>query len=156
MPDEAARVACYACDLIAGRAPLPGGRIHETQHWVVEHCTGPFGLGALIVKPHRHVPHVWELSRTELAEMGPLLGAASRVVHRLTACDQAYVCLWSHGGFVAGHIHYLVQPVSNALRDRFDEAGPALQVEMFRRGEIPPVELVESFCERARAAFRTA
>jgi len=156
MPDEATRAACYACDLIAGRAPLPGGRIHETQHWVVEHCTGPFGVGALIVKPRRHVLHVWELTPTELDEMGPLLGAASRVVQRVTGCDQVYVCLWSHGGFEAAHIHYLVQPVSKSMRDRYAEAGPAMQVEMFRRGEIPRADLVEGFCARAREAFPLA
>ena len=155
MPDEPTGPACYACDLMAGRAPLPGGRIHETMHWIVEHCTGPFGVGALIVKPRRHVLHVWELSAAELQEMGQLLGAASQVVYRLTECDQVYVCLWSHGGFEPAHIHYLVQPVSKSLRDRFAEAGSALQVEMFRRGEAPRADLVDACCERARGAFRS-
>ena len=27
-------VGCLACDLAAGRLPLPGGRIHETGHWI--------------------------------------------------------------------------------------------------------------------------
>jgi hypothetical protein len=49
---------CIACDLSAGRAPLPGGLIHRTQHWLVEHCIGPLGIGTLIVKPERHVEHV--------------------------------------------------------------------------------------------------
>ena len=31
---------CLACDLTAGRLPLPGGRIHETDYWIVEHCVG--------------------------------------------------------------------------------------------------------------------
>lgn len=155
MPDEATDRACYACDLIAGRARLPGGRIFETDHWIVEHCTGPFGVGALIVKPRRHVLHVWDLSTAELREMGPLIGAASRVVRRLTDCDQVYVCLWSHGGFEPGHIHYLIQPVPRALRDEYREAGPSLQVEMFRRGENPRADLVEAFCERAKKEFRS-
>lgn len=38
---------CTACDLAAGTLPLPGGRIHETTHWLVEHCVGPLGLGTL-------------------------------------------------------------------------------------------------------------
>jgi diadenosine tetraphosphate (Ap4A) HIT family hydrolase len=156
MPDDANDPACYACDLIAGRAPLPGGRIHATNHWIVEHCTGPLGVGALIVKPRRHVLHVWELSQAELEEMGPLIGATSRVVRRLTACDQVYVCLWSHGGYQAVHIHYVVQPVSETLRDQYADAGPSLQVEMFRRGDIPRVDLVETFCERARNEFSNA
>jgi len=130
--------------------------LHETMHWIVEHCTGPFGVGALIVKPRRHVLHVWDLTLIESREMGLLIGASSRVVRRLTECDQVYVCLWSHGGYVPCHIHYLIQPVSTALRGRYEEAGPSLQVEMFRHGETPRVDLVEAFCERARDAFRSA
>jgi hypothetical protein len=42
---------CLACDLAEGRLPLPGGRIHETTHWLVEHCVGPLAVGTLIVKP---------------------------------------------------------------------------------------------------------
>jgi len=40
---------CLACDLAAGRQPLPGGVIHQTESWLVEHCVGPLGLGTLIV-----------------------------------------------------------------------------------------------------------
>ena len=54
---------CYACRLIEGAAPLPGGRIHVTEHWVVEHCTGPLGVGTMIVKPFRHCLHVGEKGR---------------------------------------------------------------------------------------------
>ena len=39
---------CLACDLTAGRQDLPGGRIHETAHWIVEHCIGPLGVGTRI------------------------------------------------------------------------------------------------------------
>jgi hypothetical protein len=46
---------CLACDLTEGRVPLPGGLIHETSRWRVEHCVGPLGVGTLIVKPKRHV-----------------------------------------------------------------------------------------------------
>ena len=45
---------CLACRLTAGDEPLPGGRIHATEHWLVEHCIGPLGTGTLIVKPFRH------------------------------------------------------------------------------------------------------
>jgi ATP adenylyltransferase len=58
---------------------LPGGRIHETTHWRVEHCVGPLGLGTLIVKPRRHVTRVADITDDEAAELGPLLRATSRV-----------------------------------------------------------------------------
>jgi hypothetical protein len=60
---------CLACDLYDG----PGGVIHETPHWVVEHCVGPLGPGTLVVKPKRHVVHVADLSSEEADELGPLL-----------------------------------------------------------------------------------
>jgi diadenosine tetraphosphate (Ap4A) HIT family hydrolase len=71
---------CPACDLAAGRRELPGGRIHETGHWIVEHCVGPLGLGTLLVKPARHVTSVAELDDDEVAEMGPLLQPATTAV----------------------------------------------------------------------------
>ena len=45
---------CLACELIAGERELPGGRVFATDHWVVEHCVGPLGVGTLLVKPFRH------------------------------------------------------------------------------------------------------
>jgi ATP adenylyltransferase len=49
---------CLACDLYGGRVDLPGGVIHDSSRWVVEHTVGPLGVGTLIVKPRRHVVHV--------------------------------------------------------------------------------------------------
>jgi hypothetical protein len=42
---------CMACALSDGRLPLPGGLIHRTAYWRVEHCIGPLGLGTLTVEP---------------------------------------------------------------------------------------------------------
>ncbi len=35
---------------------LPGGLVHATDRWPVEHCLGPPGLGTWIVKSKRHRP----------------------------------------------------------------------------------------------------
>src|SRR6184192_51801 len=64
---------CLACDLAEGRVDLPGGEILVANHWIVEHCVGPLGVGTLIVKPKRHVVHCWELDESEASELGPLL-----------------------------------------------------------------------------------
>src|SRR5438270_12275711 len=111
------RVDCMACELADGRRHLPGGRIHRTVHWVVEHCVGPLGLGTLIVKPERHVTAVADLSPGEAAELGPLLRQASAVAHELAGdpsdpVEQVYNCLWSHAGGRPVHIHYVIQPVT--------------------------------------------
>jgi diadenosine tetraphosphate (Ap4A) HIT family hydrolase len=69
---------CYACRLTAGTEPLPGGRICTTASWVVEHCTGPLGVGTLIVKPLRHCLHIGDLTPAEAQELGPLLQRVSQ------------------------------------------------------------------------------
>ena len=143
---------CFACDLAAGRVSLPGGRLHETEHWLVEHCVGPLGVGTLIVKPRSHVVHVSELSDEEASELGPLLRRTAAVVTKLSKPDQVYVCLWSHKGGVPVHIHFVIQPVTTEQRNRHG-GGAYLQAAMFEADEMPPPQEVEMFAERARAAF---
>src|SRR5688572_9352307 len=97
MPTRATMTTdCMACELMRGDRDLPGGRIWETEHWVVEHCIGPLGVGTLVVKPLRHCVAVSALTSDESAELGPLLVRASSCVRELCAPDQVYVCLWSH------------------------------------------------------------
>ena len=57
---------CLACDLAAGRQELPGGRIYQTEHWLVEHCVGPLPVGTLVLKPRRHCLHIWDLKDAEV------------------------------------------------------------------------------------------
>jgi diadenosine tetraphosphate (Ap4A) HIT family hydrolase len=144
---------CLACDLASGRRSLPGGRIHRTGFWLVEHCVGPMGLGALIVKPERHVTAVADLTEGEAAELGPLLRLASWVAGQLTDADQVYNCLWSHLGGRPGHIHYVVQPVTRQQMTDYAAFGPALQVAMSRAGAVPAEADVERVAEEARRLF---
>ena len=144
---------CIACELADGRRPLPGGRIFRTDHWLVEHCVGPLGLGTLIVKPQRHVTGVGGLTEAEAAELGPLLRTTSDIAQRLVGAEQTYNCLWSHAGGVAGHVHYVVQPVTAEQMSEFAAYGPNLQAAMFERGETPHAEDIVRIAEAARRAF---
>ena len=144
---------CLACDLADGRVPLPGGVIHESSHWLVEHCVGPLGVGTLLVKPKRHVTRVAELTEAEAAELGPLLRRTAAVVDRLLEPEQVYTWLFSHAGRQPVHVHYVVQPATRGAMDDFGEYGPQLTTAMFARGEQPPVDEVALFAERARAIF---
>lgn len=144
---------CLACDLAEGRRPLPGGVLHDSGRWLVEHCVGPLGVGTLVVKPRRHVLHVAELEDGEATELGPLLRRAADVVTELTGAEQVYVCLWSHAGGVPVHIHFVVQPVTSETKEKWGVLGPALQTEMFVRGEEPVPADVEAFAARARSLF---
>ncbi len=141
---------CLACDLSSGKQDLPGGRIYATDHWVVEHCIGPFGVGTLIAKPLRHCLQVSELTKKEAAELGPLLQHATSAIESLIEPDQVYACLWSHAGWTPGHIHFVLQPSWNRFQDEHEKPGPSLQVDMLSKNELPPRDEVEAFAEQAR------
>jgi len=142
---------CLACDLLAGRRPVPGGTIDETDLWVVQHCVGPLGIGTLIVKPKRHVVHLGELDEEEAADLGPLLRRTAAAVARVFEPDQVYVCLWSHAENVPGHIHWVVQPVASSADPA--RRGPHLQAAMFDADEYPDPAAVEDAADRLRAAL---
>jgi diadenosine tetraphosphate (Ap4A) HIT family hydrolase len=145
---------CFACDLTAGRIPLPGGLIHRSEHWLVEPNIGPLSLGTLIVKPERHVTEVAALSAAEAAELGPLLRLASAVASELvTDVDQVYNCLWSHAGGRPVHIHYVVQPVTKCQVRTSGVFGPMLQIAMFEAGVIAPDSEIERVSDHARRLF---
>ena len=59
---------CLACKLISEPDSLPGGRIHATELWCVEHCVGTLGVGTLIVKPLRHCTQLADLTDAEARE----------------------------------------------------------------------------------------
>lgn len=141
---------CLACDLAAGRAPLPGGLIHETAGWRVEHCVGPLGVGTLVVKPKRHVHYLADLDPRESQELGPLLTQTASVVARLTDAAQVYCCLWSHGPV---HLHFVVQPELDDVVAEHGVYGPRMQAAMFARGEAIDVGAATAFAHQAREAF---
>ncbi len=144
-----------ACDLAAGRRELPGGEIARTSSWVIEHCVGPLGVGTLILKPIRHCVGLWDLNADEAAELGPALQLFTRLTRELSDADQVFCTLWSFSGGEPGHIHYVLQPVTRADRDRIGKSGPFIQTAMFDSGDMPPSEAVARFCEEARDWLRT-
>jgi diadenosine tetraphosphate (Ap4A) HIT family hydrolase len=147
---------CLACDLTGGRAELPGGVIYRSEHWVLEPCIGPLPVGALILKPLRHITHLWELSAAEAAELGPLLKRASTVISTLSLPDQVYVCLWSHAGWQAGHVHFVLQPAWNSQQAEHSLPGPMLQADLFAANQAPDHDAVRAFAERAREMLSSA
>jgi diadenosine tetraphosphate (Ap4A) HIT family hydrolase len=155
-PEEAAvSQECVACRLIAGELDLPGGRIFQTEHWVVEHCIGSLGVGTLILKPFRHIVGLADLSSAEAAPLGLLLQRTSSIIRTLTESDQIYTCLWSHADWRPGHIHFVLQPVWNSLQSRYPGPGPVLQMAMFKESNPLDRGGVQAFCDRARAAFES-
>ena len=144
---------CMACQLTAGEHELVGGRIFQTEHWVVEHCIGTLGVGTLSLKPFRHIVGLADMSDAEAADLGPLMQRATSILKALTDADQVYACLWSHADWTPGHIHFVLQPAWNALRSRYPGPGPALQMAMFTEAQPLDPHAVRAFCTRARSAF---
>ena len=142
-----------ACQLADGVVGVPGGLLHATSGWRVEHCIGPLGVGTFVVKPSRHVTSLADLTDSEATELGPLLRLTARVARHLTPCEQVYCCLWSHVGGVPGHIHYVVQPVTAAQRQEASCHGPALQLKMFQDGMNPDGQAVRELADRAGLLF---
>jgi diadenosine tetraphosphate (Ap4A) HIT family hydrolase len=144
---------CMACQLTAGERDLLGGRIFQTENWVVEHCIGTLGVGTLILKPLRHIVGLADMSDAEAADLGLLMQRATSIIKALTDSDQVYACLWSHADWTPGHIHFVLQPAWNALRSRYPGPGPALQMAMFTEAQALDPHAVQAFCARARSAF---
>jgi ATP adenylyltransferase len=149
-------VGCLGCDLLAGRRALPGGIVHQTAGWVVNHVVGSMNLGTLIVSPQEHIVAVADLDDRAVAEFGRILRDAARVVEALCRPEQTYMSLWSHGASARKHLHVAVQPVTTAVVARYGGVrSEQLQARMMASGDEPAVADVERFCERARELFRT-
>jgi diadenosine tetraphosphate (Ap4A) HIT family hydrolase len=145
---------CLGCDLLAGRAALPGGIVHETESWVVNHVVGSMNLGTLVVSPRDHVVAVSDLADDAAAELGPLLRATARVVESLCHPEQTYVCLWSHGQTARRHLHIAVQPVTAEVMAKYGGLrSEQLQARMMSSGESSSVADIEEFCGHAKSEF---
>jgi diadenosine tetraphosphate (Ap4A) HIT family hydrolase len=146
---------CLACELIEQPDQVPGGRIATLGAWVVEHCVGPLGVGTVVVKPRRHVIHLADLDPVEVAELGPVLARVARAVTVASSeagdpPGQVYACLWSHAQRAPGHIHFVVQPVGEAVMTHYDAHGPGLQVRMFNADEPMDPASMAAAAERIR------
>jgi diadenosine tetraphosphate (Ap4A) HIT family hydrolase len=145
---------CLGCDILARRCDVPGGILHETTRWIVNHAVGRLNLGTLIVAPRDHVVAIADLDDVAAAELGPLLRLAARVVEALCRPEQTYVCVWSHGRTERRHLHILVQPVTAAIVAQYGGLrSEQLQANMMTTSDPPDPADVEQFCIVARQHF---
>jgi hypothetical protein len=71
-----------------------------------------------------------------------------------TGADQVFSSLWSFSGGEPGHIHFVLQPVTKADRDRAGMSGPFIQTAMFEADELPDRGAIDTFCDVARDWLR--
>jgi ATP adenylyltransferase len=147
-------VGCLGCDVLAGRIDVPGGILHRTRSWIVNHAVGRLNLGTLVVVPRGHVVAIADLDDGAAGELGPLLRDTAAVVEAICRPEQTYVCVWSHGRTERRHLHILVQPVTAALVAQYGGLrSEQLQVRIMTTGEPPDAAAVERLCAEARQRF---
>ena len=79
--------------MLEGRVEAPGGTIFDDGSWHVDHAIEPpFARGWLIVKPHRHVESIADLSADECVVLGPLLRRLAGALERALGAERVYVC----------------------------------------------------------------
>jgi diadenosine tetraphosphate (Ap4A) HIT family hydrolase len=145
---------CLGCEIVTGKRAVPGGIVHQTAHWIVNHAVGRLSLGTLVVAPRDHVVAVADLDDEAAAELGTLLRDAARVVEAICRPEQTYVCVWSHGQTERRHLHMLVQPVTAALVAQYGGLrSERLQARIMIAGEPLDDAEVEQFCQDARQRF---
>jgi diadenosine tetraphosphate (Ap4A) HIT family hydrolase len=145
---------CLGCEIAVGRSTVPGGILHRTSRWIVNHAVGRLNLGTLIVAPHDHVVAIADLDDIAAAELGPLLRDAARVVEAICRPEQTYVCMWSHGRTERRHLHILIQPVTAALVAQYGGLrSEQLQARLMTTADSPDPAEVERFCADARQRF---
>lgn len=125
---------CLACKLNRNPYLVPGGRIAATKNWIVEHCLGPFGVGAVVIKTKRHVENFSECSDKEMEEFARLIKSTHLALEEVLKAEQIYVSKW---GEETPHIHFLIQPVQQETKEQFKAHGPLLQAKMVQSGEEP-------------------
>jgi diadenosine tetraphosphate (Ap4A) HIT family hydrolase len=138
---------CVACDATAGRIEVPGGMIAETDHWHADHCIGPFGVGAVVVKTKEHIEDLWRLPEDAADELGPFLRRISGAIVDGLGAERAYLTMWVDKPPL--HVHMVVYP-----RWPTDEKrGWNLDQERWAGGPPPP-DAAAAAAERLRAFLR--
>jgi diadenosine tetraphosphate (Ap4A) HIT family hydrolase len=117
---------CWVCELIAGKRDVPGGIIAGDEHWVVDHCLGPFGVGAFVLKTKEHRDSLWMLTDDETASLGPWLRRLSQAIIDALGAERVYVTMWVDAP--PNHMHFVVWP-------RYPSEPRASQLEAKRREE---------------------
>jgi diadenosine tetraphosphate (Ap4A) HIT family hydrolase len=99
---------CLACRVNSGEMPAPGGVIAETEHWRADHCIGPFGVGAVVVKTKEHVGDFWALSPEAASELGPFTTLLSRATVDGLGAERVYLTMWVDKP--PHHVHLVLYP----------------------------------------------
>lgn len=92
-------------------------RIHETEHWLVNHRMDTVLPGYLMIGSKAGTNALYDLPTEALASLGPLLARAQREVETLLHPERVYIGRYGHS---PGHpIHFHIIPVYDWLETSF-------------------------------------
>jgi hypothetical protein len=95
------------------KSPFPEGESGRRRIGWSSTAPDPSARGPSSSSRFGTASHIEDLTAAEVAELGPLLQRVSHAVRVLAESDQVYVCLWSHAGSQAVHVHFVIQPAWN-------------------------------------------
>jgi diadenosine tetraphosphate (Ap4A) HIT family hydrolase len=132
---------CLACRVNSGEEPVPGGVIAETTHWRADHCIGPFGVGAVVLKTKEHVGDFWALTPEAAAELGPFASRLSRAIVDGLGAERVYLTMWVDKP--PHHVHLVLYPSYAGEQRRaldlqvaLQAAGPPAHEDAARAAEL--------------------
>jgi len=136
-------IACPIC----ARQARSGEYIYVSDHWVLRHSSETDILGYLVLESSRHILDMSEASADECASLGQVMKLAVGAIRASVDCERVYSVTLAE---VVPHFHVHLIPrtpsLPRAYRGRGVLAYPLLPA-------ADPA-LVESTCERLRAAIR--
>ena len=102
---------CGSCQVVQGKITLTNvPRIHDGDHWIVEHVHPTSVKGWLVVVAKCHRTAIHELSSEEAAELGILLPAVCRALHEVLDTRKEYVFQMAEkDGFDHVHFHVIAR-----------------------------------------------
>ena len=124
---------CLACQTLQGQVAVPGGVIAENEWWLADHCLGPYGVGAIVVKTKIHREELADLSANEAASLGLFLQRLTTAMRVALGAKRVYINLWDDDA--PHHVHFLLQP-RYGTREELGLVG--LELQVFRALQKPP------------------
>ena len=141
---------CLACRLNELPESVPGGRIAQGKYWLVEHCIGPFGVGAVVIKTNKHIEKLSDCSQVEVREFAGLLKSVHLAMEEVLQPEHIYVSRW---GEDTPHLHFLIQPITQETKKKYQAHGPRLQAEMVESGEKPDPKKATQVAKKLKQWF---
>lgn len=142
---------CLACQIMAGHQTVPGGTIAENDWWLADHCLGPYGLGAVVMKTKAHRENLWDLTVAETAALGPFMQQLSASITAALGAERIYVNLWVD--CPPHHVHFVLQPRYPHNPEELGLRG--LELQVFRTlSPAPSPEAMAHAAARIRAYWQ--